>query len=402
MAAKTQTLKFKRVIDAPAKHVYNAFTNAQVLREWLCNTADVDPRKGGRIYLWWNTGFYISGEFSAATPDKSLAFSWFGRGEPHATQVRVSLSEKNRHTAVTLTHSGVGTGKKNARWVEELIQGWESGLENLQSVLEEGPDLRFVRRPMLGIMVDAFDAAIAEKMGVPTKGAGVRLSGTVAGMGSEAAGLQKDDVIVGIGSKKVAGFTDLGAALQKHQAGDTVKVKFYRGGELMNTNMTLSGRPIPEVPDNPEELAEIARKHYAEGDAALEKCFEGVSEEQAEHRPAPDEWSAKETLAHLIGGERDTQFWLASMITDSETVNFPNNSTARYVAMLTTYASTAELLAALKHAEAESLAMLANLPDEFVQRRSSYWRIAQAWLFAPYHAVQHVPQIQAAIDSAKT
>lgn len=52
-----QSLKFKLTVNAPAAEVYRAFTTSMVLREWFCNAAQADARKGGCLYLHWNSGY---------------------------------------------------------------------------------------------------------------------------------------------------------------------------------------------------------------------------------------------------------------------------------------------------------------------------------------------------------
>ena len=44
MATKSQNLKFRRVIAAPAATVYRAFTHATALRDWLCDAARTEAR----------------------------------------------------------------------------------------------------------------------------------------------------------------------------------------------------------------------------------------------------------------------------------------------------------------------------------------------------------------------
>ncbi len=103
MAHKTQVLKFKRLVNAPPADVYRAFISATSLREWFCDAAQVDVRKGGRLYVWWNSGYYAAGQFYGVNPNKKLAFTWRGRGEPESTQVEVSFAPKRGGTAVTST-----------------------------------------------------------------------------------------------------------------------------------------------------------------------------------------------------------------------------------------------------------------------------------------------------------
>ncbi|MDE3087812.1 MAG: SRPBCC domain-containing protein, partial [Chloroflexota bacterium] len=280
----TQILKFKRTVNAAPAEVYRVFTNSTALREWLCNSAQASPHKGGRLYLGWNSGYYAAGEFTAVVPNKKIAFTWRGRGEPDVTRVRVSLAEREGGTIVSLTHSGIGTGKAYAKTVTGITHGWQVALENLQSVLETGQDLRYVRRPMLGINVSDFNTEIAAKLGVPVT-EGVRLDGVIEKMGAHAAGLRKDDVIVKMGNKKITGFVALATALQRRRAGDKLPVVFYRGSERKTVTMELSRRPLPDVPWKPTELSEAVRRLYAAQDTELAQCFQGTSEQEASHKP---------------------------------------------------------------------------------------------------------------------
>jgi len=400
----TQTLKLQRIVNAPLTEAYRAFTNSTALREWLCDAAQADPRRGGRLYVWWNRGYYASGEFTALTPDKKIAFTWHGRGEPAATRVQVTFTAKGNDTVVTLTHAGIGTGKAWAKISKNLARGWEVGLENLQWVLETGQDLRLVRRPMLGINLTDFSSQIAAKLGVPIT-EGVRLGGVVAGKGAQAAGLQKDDVIVSIGGRKMTGFLTLVTALQGRRAGDKVKVAFYRGNEKKIVTMELSPRPLPEVPATSAALADTMSKTYAEIDAGLAKCFQGVSDAEASRAPAPGEWSAKETLAHLIAGERENHCWIADLINDSERwsdeLENPSNVPARICATVQVFPTVPALLEELKRNETETAKIIAALSPEFVARKGTYWRLGYYLLQLPNHAREHLAQIRAAIEAAR-
>lgn len=398
----TQVLKFKRTVNAPPAEVYRAFTNATALREWLCDAAQADPRKGGRVHLWWNVGYYTTGEYTALVPNRKVAFTWRGRSDPDATSVQVSLAAKNGATRVTLAHAGVGAGKAWAATAQGLAHEWAKNLENLQSVLEAGHDLRLTLRPLLGISIGEFSAEIATRLGVPVR-EGLRLDGVVEGLGAHVAGLQKDDVIVSLAGKKVAGWPTMAAALRAHRAGDEVKVVFYRGAEKRAVAMKLSPRPMPEVPAAAAALAEAVRKQYSEVDLELARCFERVSEDEAARRPAPGEWSAKEIIAHLIIGERDTHAWIAELIGGQErwSDSFIGNDLSRHSATAAVYAILPALLEELKRNEAETVAMLTALPPEFVARKGSYWRLGYSLLSLADHTREHFGQIRAAIEAAR-
>src|SRR5512135_1268841 len=107
---QTATLKLKRTINAPAEEAYRAFTKAMTLREWLCDFAQVEPRKGGRFYVAWNDGEYASGEYTALEPGKRVAFTWLGKRDPAAGQVKVTLALTGDGTLVTVVHSGIASG----------------------------------------------------------------------------------------------------------------------------------------------------------------------------------------------------------------------------------------------------------------------------------------------------
>ena len=52
----------------------------------------------------------------------------------------------------------------------------------------------------------------------------------------------------------------------------------------------------------------------------------------------------------------------------------------------------------------EIVALIANLPDEFIARKGSYWRLGYNILEPfgnPYHLKSHMDQMQAALDAAR-
>ena len=402
-ARKPSTFSFKQTVNAPPAEVYRAFTHATALRDWLCDAAQTEARLGGRLYLWWGSGFYMSGEFTALEPGKKIVFTWDGKGEPAPTKVQVSLKEKNGGTAVTLTHSGVGSGGVWASTIHAITKDWPESLANLASVLESGIDLRFANRPRLGIFFGEFNPQVAQRLNVPAK-KGIYLEGTAEGSGARAAGLQKDDVIVQFDGKNVDVYS-LGGVVQKHKAGDTVPVAFYRGGQKMTAPLELSRFPIPDVPPTAAELAEVVRKNYVDMDAELAKMLEGVTEEEASFKAGP-EWSLKELACHFIAMERDFQSWAADMLNDTpvnDSLEMRPNVNERLRALAGRFGTLAALLEELKRAEAETAALIANWPDWFVARKHMYRRAA-LWMLqtVPDHLrSEHGEQLQAAVKAAK-
>ena len=396
--AKKQALKFQQIVAAPPAEVFLALTNATALREWFCDTALVEPHKGGRVYFAWHQGYYAVGEITKLSADKKVSFTWQGRGEPGPTDVEISIAAKKDGTSVTVVHSGIGGGKKWKGSEAAIKTGWERGLENLASVLGSGQDQRLTLRPMLGVSgVEELTHEMAERLGVPVT-RGVRIDGTVPGMAAEAAGMQHDDVLVSVDGHKIGSWASLTGVLSAHRAGDKVPVTLYRGDEKRKETLELSKRPLPEIPATAAELAETVRKIYEQTDAELGQALASISAEAANVRPRDGEWNTKEVLAHLLHGERDNQLFIAELVAgDERTANsFTGNSHLRTTATANTFVSARALFEALKHSEAETVAMLAALPDDFVNRKRSYWRLAMSVVQTADHTRDHLRQISEA------
>jgi uncharacterized protein YndB with AHSA1/START domain len=400
--SKAIPLTYKRTIQAPIAHVYRAFTNSSALKEWLCDVATADPRPGGRLYMWWTGDYYTCGEYTALEPEKKITFTWHGRGEPRPTRVEVTLTPKRGSTVLKLAHRGLGRGEAWAKAAEDFDRGWVKGLENLASVLESGPDLRVTRRPMLGIGVGEFNAQVANELGVPVV-EGIRLDSVIDGMGAQAAGLQKNDVLIGMHGQPITGFAALSNVISTLSTGDEVEVTFYRGGEKRTVNMTLSQRPIPEIPSTPAALAEALKLPYASSEADLTVFLEGLTEEEASFKPAPDEWNVKEVLAHLIHSERGWQNIISEIIGGHEASydDFGGNPQARIDATLAAYPSINALLEEYKLSTVETLVTIAHMPEDFATRKGSYWRVAFLAQQFPFHFRTHLEQMQAAVKAAR-
>ena len=398
-----ETVRITQTIGAPAAEAYRAFTRSLAVREWLSDGAVVDARPGGHFYFWWHSGYHAMGAFTALQPDRRVAFTWQGWGEPGATQVEVALEPSGHGVEVTLTHSGFGAGDAWQEARRAGRDGWTKGIENLRSVLESGEDLRLVLRPMLGINLDEFNAGIAARLGVPVS-EGTRLSGVIAGMGAEQAGLQRDDVIVTIAGRPAGDYPSIVSALGPHRAGDRVEVVFYRGSERRTTEMVLSRRPLPAVPASPAGLAEAVRQGNAADRAELALALANVSDAQATRRPAPGEWNALEVLAHLIAHERELQIWIADLLCDDErwSDRFENTEVvpARIAAIARDYPRLADMLDALRRSHEETADMLAALPAALVAHRGTYWRLGRTLLEDGHpasHVQEHAAQIRAAV-----
>jgi uncharacterized protein YndB with AHSA1/START domain len=398
-----QSLTFEKLIQASPRQAYRAFTNSTILRQWFCDVAFTEVKPGGRYYFAWNSGFYASGVFTEAVEPEQLDFNWLGSDEPAATHVHITIEASAGGVRLLVEHGGIGEGQAWQPVLEEMRTSWEYSLENLKAALETGEDLRLVRRPMLGITLGDFTAETAERLGLPAA-TGIRLDSVVSGMGAALAGLQKDDVVVGVAGKPVVNYGDLAAALQRQRAGDTVAVEFYRSGEKLTRPMTLSGRPIPQIPADPAELGRRLHARQAEIDAELDAFLSPIGEADASFKPAPGEWSIKEVLAHLIHSEVGSQVYYSDVLSVAEPYynNFGSNRQERIDATLAAYPTLGELRQQLKRAAFETNQLLSNLSADFIaEHKSSYWNLAYGVLESPYHHRTHMEQMQAALAAAQ-
>lgn len=396
-------LSYETKLPGAPEDVYYAFSTAQGWRDWLCNSARFESREGGTYQLAWNSGWFAAGRVKTLNRPTQIQLNWRGADDPSATEVSVVLAAEGDQTKVTLTQSGFGTGKEWETSRAEADKGWKLGFENLDSIFTTGEDFRITRRPMLGIMMDEFNARVAEEMGSPTK-SGVRVNRPVEGMGAEAAGIQQNDIIVEMANHAIAGGADLTDALQGQRAGDTVPVTLYRGSDKVTVDMELSRRPIPEFPLDPAAIAETLRPLYENLSNEIRAVFDGVTEEEASFSPGEGEWSAKEIMAHLIDGERYNTVWFTELMFDGELEfsDLGENVTERLQAMVEVIPTVEGLLDVFDSCREETLSMLARL-EKLKRRKGPLWRVGRGLLdFQGTHERGHMDQMKTAIEAARS
>lgn len=388
-------LRFELSLQAPVSQVFRAFTNKVGFEEWLCDSASTSPRPGGHVFLNWNTGYATCGRFVEIEPEKRVSFSWRGTEEPAETLVTISLKKQGSGTSLKLVHTGIWEAKNWAKTEQEIKKGWVSGLRNLSAVLESGPDPRITTRPMLGIYLGDSSPDLIKKSGAPVEH-GVRLVGVMDGLGAQKCGLRIDDVIVEIEGIAIRTLDDFSRVMPGRTAGEVLNVSFYRGSELKAVVMELSPRKTPPLPASASSLVEEIRAKYAATDQELFTFLESLTEETAALQPAKDQWSVKQILAHLIHGERDVQSIIYKAVV-SEGAYFSDNIPARIQATLQAYPTLPDLVSEFGRAEAETLALLAALPDEFTSRKSSFWVLTNLVINFNDHTREHLAQMKKAV-----
>lgn len=391
----TQEISLEQLINETPEAVYYAWTNEMALTQWLCQDARVAVQPHGRLYLYWPQGYYATGEYQQVEANKALAFSWRGKDEAHSSRVAISLTQVEDGTRVHLLHSHIA--EESA--ASTIQQVWEVGLANLQAVLETGLDNRLYNRPFMGIMLQGqLTAEQLAARGVPANGA-VELGGALPGTSAAEAGLQAQDLLIQIGDKAIETMPDIGQALQGKQIGDSLPLTVYRNGQPVTNTLTLRRRPAPHVPPTAEAFSAELGRAYAAADAQLDEIFAGASDAVAWQSPAPGEWSAAEVLAHLIICERMVQTTVGVQLNGNPLPNWPDNDPPMIQAVLVVYPTLAELVAAWKTAEAETVALIGRLPEAFVGRKATYTILAGFILGDMVNHTQgHLRQIQEAVS----
>jgi len=138
------TLRVEREIAAPVEKVYEAWTNPEIMFQWMgpgevgCKKVDIDLKQGGKYLIHMVSpdceNHVAIGEYKEITPNKRLQFTWsWEGGEVTDTLVTVDFETVGDSTKVTLLHENFPT--KEA--AEKHTQGWNGCLEGLANYLSK-------------------------------------------------------------------------------------------------------------------------------------------------------------------------------------------------------------------------------------------------------------------------
>jgi len=132
-------------VPLPTRMIHAAFTDSHQLADWLCASAEVEPRVGGRYDLKFEEPepFTSHGTITSLTPEVDLGYTWESppefaslmNGPPTATAVYVRLQESPEGIDVTLEHTG---WKHGDAWEEARswhFRLWDDHLHRLKDYL---------------------------------------------------------------------------------------------------------------------------------------------------------------------------------------------------------------------------------------------------------------------------
>lgn len=99
-----------------------------------------------------------------------------------------------------------------------------------------------VKWPFLGINMEVLTPQLAKYLHAPST-EGALIVKVLPDSPAEKSGLKRGDILVEIAGNPVNNPDDLALSVRKHQAGETVSVKFYRDGKLLEREVKLGERP---------------------------------------------------------------------------------------------------------------------------------------------------------------
>lgn len=136
------SMSVRRVIAAPVKVVFDAWTQPERMRGWMAPedvpelevTADVTPGGAYRIHMIRPDVVYTAfGTYLEVSPHRRLVFTWDWEQEEHSvgeTLVTVEFKEVAAGTEVTVIHDRF----PNSEAADGHRQGWESCLNKLEAL----------------------------------------------------------------------------------------------------------------------------------------------------------------------------------------------------------------------------------------------------------------------------
>jgi uncharacterized protein YndB with AHSA1/START domain len=146
MDENTGAIELGRAIRSPVGDVFRAWTDPALLKIWLADRAETDPRVGGRYRLESDgakemPGVHVcSGEYLEIVPEERIVKTWVYEGPDPADAAESLLTVRfiplnERTTEVQLQEEGQGLGSEDER--ESSRQAWSSALDELERILGE-------------------------------------------------------------------------------------------------------------------------------------------------------------------------------------------------------------------------------------------------------------------------
>lgn len=132
-------------------------------------------------------------------------------------------------------------------------------------------------RPSLGVTGTNVSSAYASYYGIPQ---GFLVKGVTEGGGAEAAGIQENDIIIGINDEFITNLSELNEIKNQFKVGDTVNLTIYRNGKKISVDVVLgesTAESVTQENQNEEQQQQNYNNYYDYygGDDGLREYFGG-------------------------------------------------------------------------------------------------------------------------------
>jgi uncharacterized protein YndB with AHSA1/START domain len=136
-------VRIERTFDAPAEHVFDAWTSPEVIERWFRPgpdwkkpSAEVDLRVGGtiRVVMRAPSGAAVeaSGEYTEIDRPNRLAFTWTFEDDPSNQQlIELEFTERDGATIVLFVNSNISQEERR----NQQYEGWLACIDNLERAL---------------------------------------------------------------------------------------------------------------------------------------------------------------------------------------------------------------------------------------------------------------------------
>jgi Do/DeqQ family serine protease len=118
--------------------------------------------------------------------------------------------------------------------------------EIARSIMRQILDFGEVRRGLLGVTIQTIDTESAEALGTDID-RGALITGIEPGSAAEDAGLQVDDIITGVNSKRIDSNRELANAIGLRGSGEDVKIDYVRDGRQQTLTAQLGSRVAQDI-----------------------------------------------------------------------------------------------------------------------------------------------------------
>jgi len=119
--------------------------------------------------------------------------------------------------------------------------GFAISVNTAKEVIDELISKGKVIRPYIGVWLEPMNEKAAAYLNAPNYG--VIVANVVSGGPADLAGIQLNDVIIGLNGKKISTYDDLQSFLKSKQVGEQIKVDLVRGGKVQTSKLTLTEKP---------------------------------------------------------------------------------------------------------------------------------------------------------------